>query len=222
MPSLLERPAASGHRLGSTPLPGGYRWAVATADEGTADVGTRAAADDAAARAWAAGDESALRLAWRQFGTLVFTYCARAVSDRDLAADCTQETFVSAWRSRHRFDPARGNLASWLLGIARYRVFDTYRAAQRLPVPGAEPIAAEAAGHAEPEAERLADRMLLAHALETLPPRARRVVELAYYSDLTQTQIADELGLPLGTVKSDTRRALARLRTHLEGGADRD
>ncbi|HEX6422420.1 MAG TPA: sigma-70 family RNA polymerase sigma factor [Acidimicrobiales bacterium] len=194
---------------------------MANADEGTAEAGTRAAADDAAVRAWVAGDDSALRLAWQQFGTLVFTYCARAISDRHLAADCLQETFVSAWRSRDRFDPARGSLASWLLGIARYRVFDTYRAAQRLPVPGADPVA-DAAGHAEPETERLADRLLLAHALETLSPRARRVVELAYYSDLTQTQIADELGLPLGTVKSDTRRALARLRTHLEGGADRD
>lgn len=221
MPCLLEQPTASGHPPGSAPVLGGYRWAVGTADERTADAGIRAVADDAAARAWTAGDESALRLAWQQFGTLVFTYCARAISDRDLAADCTQETFVSAWRSRHRFDPARGSLASWLLGIARYRVFDTYRAAQRLPVPGADLVATETAGHAEPEAA-LADRMLLAHALETLSPRARRVVELAYYSDLTQTQIADELGLPLGTVKSDTRRALSRLRTHLEGGEDRD
>ena len=83
MACLLEQPAASGHRLGSTPVPRGYRWSVATADEGTADAGTRAAADDAAARAWVAGDESALRLAWQQFGTLVFTYCARAIRDRD-------------------------------------------------------------------------------------------------------------------------------------------
>ena len=70
-----------------------------------------------------------MRAAWDRFGGLVFTYCVRAVGDRDTAADCTQETFVSAWRSRARFDRSRGSLASWLLGIARYRVFDVYRAA---------------------------------------------------------------------------------------------
>jgi RNA polymerase sigma-70 factor (ECF subfamily) len=68
----------------------------------------------------------------------------------------------------------------------------------------------------DPGADVLSDRMLVAHALETLSPRARSVVELAFYSDLTQTQIAEKLALPLGTVKSDMRRALQRLRTHLE------
>ena len=68
-------------------------------------------------RAWYAGDDTALRAAWDRFGALVFTYCVRAVGDRDTAADCTQETFVSAWRSRARFDRSRGSLASWLLVI---------------------------------------------------------------------------------------------------------
>jgi RNA polymerase sigma-70 factor (ECF subfamily) len=178
----------------------------------------RAAADAAAKAAWIAGDEAALRLAWDQFGGLVFTYCSKALRDRDHASDCTQETFVSAWRSRDRFDPSRGTLASWLVGIARHRVLDAYRAAPRIPIPGMSDDAAEAVAPGPSDQEILADRLLVANALETLAPRARRVVELAFYSDLAQTEIAATLDVPLGTVKSDMRRALQRLRVHLRGG----
>lgn len=177
-------------------------------------------ADERLAAAWVAGDESAVRQAWDRYGTLVFTYCSRSLSDRGAAADAVQETFVSAWRSRHRFDPARGTLPAWLLGIARYRVLDAYRAAPRVPTPRAQDGEPAEPGPAVegPEADQLADRLLMAHALESLSPRARTVIELAFYSDLTQTEIADKLGVPLGTVKSDMRRGLQRLRTHLEGG----
>ena len=76
------------------------------------------------------------RQVWDRYGTLVHTFCVRSLGDRDLAADCVQETFVSAWRSRDRFDPARGSLPGWLLGIARHRVHDAYRSLARTP-PGA-------------------------------------------------------------------------------------
>ncbi len=180
------------------------------------DTADPASAEALAEMAWLAGDERALRAAWDQFGKLVFTYCARQLSDRDAASDCTQETFVSAWRSRERFDPAKGSLASWLLGIARYRVLDVYRATAKLPTPSSDPDLGE-----EPRADQaaaVADRLLVAHALDQLPERARRVVELAFYSELSQSEIAERLDLPLGTVKSDMRRALLRLRGHLEGG----
>lgn len=215
MPALLPTQTAT-----ARPPPragGGYRDRVRAADDQT-----RAAGDEAATSAWTAGHESALRLAWEQFGGLVHTYCSRSLADKDLAADCTQETFLSAWRSRERFDPARGSLAGWILGIARYRVLDIYRSAPRVPTPR-EPAGEPAGGGHDtgiegPEADQLADRLLMAHALETLSPRARSVIELAFYSDLTQTEIAEKLGVPLGTVKSDMRRGLQRLRTHLEGG----
>jgi RNA polymerase sigma-70 factor (ECF subfamily) len=191
--------------------PNGYGDGVAAGDDET-----RAAGDAAATAAWRQGDDAALQLAWQQFGTLIFTYCARALGDRSLAADCTQETFLGAWRSRHAFDPERGSLPGWLIGIARFKVLDVHRAAPRVPVPVADDqLGAEQAVH-DPDSDVLSDRMLVAHALETLSPRARAVVELAFYSDLTQTQIAEKLGLPLGTVKSDMRRALQRLRAHLE------
>jgi RNA polymerase sigma-70 factor (ECF subfamily) len=189
---------------------------VAADDEGTA------AAERAATDAWLAGDPAALRLAWDALGSLVFSYCARALGDREQAADCTQETFVGAWRARERFDPAKGTLAGWLLGIARYRVLDVFRAAPRVPTPVDDPTAAgRPAPEEQPEQDQLVDRLLVAHALEVLPARVREVVELAFYSDLTQVEIADRLGLPLGTVKSHMRRALQRLRTHLEGGDTR-
>jgi RNA polymerase sigma-70 factor (ECF subfamily) len=176
------------------------------------------AADDVVASAWVAGDESAVRLAWERYGSLVFTYCSRSLADRGAAADAAQETFVSAWRSRDRFDPHTGTLPAWLLGIARYRVLDAYRRAARTPATGVVDALADQPDPDRPTPDVLADRLLVARALETLGPRARQVVALAFYSDLTQTAIASKLDLPLGTVKSDMRRALQRLRKYLEGG----
>lgn len=207
-----------GPRVGVLTRPlGGYGEPVGAADHErrTADHEERAAADRAAEAAWSRGDEIALRRAWDQFGTLIHTYCVRALGDRELAADCTQETFLGAWRARARYDLERGALAAWLLGIARHKVLDARRRSARVPVAQADD------GGRLPDAEsdhqeELSDRLLLAHALETLSTRAREVIELAFYSDLTQVEIAKRLGLPLGTVKSDMRRGLQRLRAYLE------
>jgi RNA polymerase sigma-70 factor (ECF subfamily) len=166
--------------------------------------------------AWARGDEQALELAWRELGTLVFTFCVRALGDRDQASDCTQEAFLGAWRSRERFDPERGSLAAWIIGIARFKCADARRTSARVPTP-LDPVGLAPLGPSdEDDLGGLADHLLLAHALEALPDRARRVVELAFYRDLTHRQIAEQLSLPLGTVKSDIRRSLALLRSHLE------
>ena len=174
-------------------------------------------ADDPVTQAWVAQDHGALRLAWDSCGGLVYSYCRRALRDAEQAADCTQETFVSAWRARDGFDPAKGTLAAWLLGIARYRVLDGFRAVGRRPVPvGDLPAVVDPA---RSDDDRLVDRMLVAHALAVLPDAPRQVVELAFYSDLTQTQISEKLDMPLGTVKSHMRRALVSLRAQLERGA---
>jgi len=198
------------------PKDNGYRGRVRS------DPAERDAADAAVAVRWVDGDPEALRLAYDQFGTLVFTYCARSLVDRDAAADCAQETFVSAWKSRDGFDPARGSFGAWLLGIARYRVLDAYRRAARTPLPSGELPAPRSESEAGVASEdQLADRLLITRALESLHPRVRKVVELAFYSDLTQTAIAAQTGLPLGTVKSDIRRGLARLRAELGGSLPR-
>src|SRR5512134_164475 len=106
----------------------GYRGVV------RAEPSSPEAADDDVAARWVAGDESALRLAYEQFGSLIYTFCSRALADQGAASDCTQETFLSAWRSRQSYDPARGSLAGWLIGIARFKVRDAYRAAPRVPI----------------------------------------------------------------------------------------
>jgi RNA polymerase sigma-70 factor (ECF subfamily) len=170
--------------------------------------------EDLVVERWLAGDDDALRLAYELFGTMVFTYCGRSLFDRDAVADCTQETFVSAWRSRDRFDPAKGRLGAWLIGIAKFRVLDAYRAGARTPTPTGD-VEGLTVSSAVPSEDRLADQLLLAQALEHLHPRVRDVVELAFYSDLTHAEIAARTGIPLGTVKSDLRRGLERLRGDL-------
>jgi RNA polymerase sigma factor (sigma-70 family) len=164
------------------------------------------------ASAFASGDERALRMAYDRWAPLVHTYCRRSLRDPLAAEDATQETFVSAWRSRDRFDPSKGSLPGWLLGIARYRVLDGHRKLRKVATPS---DAASDQGVA-PGDDRLADRMLLADALERLPDRSRQMIELAFFEDLTHSQIAERCGVPLGTVKSDIRRGLERLRRHLE------
>ena len=167
---------------------------------------------DAVEAAFARGDENALRAAYDAHGSLVYSFCRRSLGD-DRAKDVTQEVFVSAWRARDRFNSSKGSLAGWLMGITKNRLIDNIRAEQRHAdrlseaEPGELPV--------ESDLERVGDRMLVAEALDSLPERSRNVIELAYLSDLTHTQIAEQTSLPLGTVKSDIRRGLARIRRHL-------
>ncbi len=122
-----------------------------------------------------------------------------------------QDTFIRIWRSAHRFDPARGNAGGWVMTIARNAAIDQHR--RRPPVAAeltAEPVDDDDAFDA------LVTGLLVREALEALTPAHREVLELAYDRELTQTGIAERLGLPLGTVKSRTYHALRELRDALE------
>ena len=141
--------------------------------------------------------------------------CERWATATSLPTACRRRS-SSAWRSRDRFDPARGSLPGWLLGIARHRVHDAYRSLARTPRARHEPDDGGAVVDTEPA--ELVERLLVADALATLAPRPREVLELAFYTGLSQREIADQLQMPLGTVKSDMRRALLRLRHVLAGG----
>jgi len=173
--------------------------------------------DAAVEVAWSGGDASALEQAYRRFGSLVFTYCSRSLGDREAAAECTQDTFVSAWKARERFEPGKGSLAGWLLGIARYRVLDTRRRQSRIATPVEE---MPEGNSTQDHADEVARQLLVARAIESLPERARSVVELAFMSELSHGEIAERLEIPLGTVKSDVRRALIQLRSVLGGEPD--
>ena len=179
---------------------------------------------DPAQQGFIDGDESALKLAYDRHGALIYTFCKRSV-DAESAADLTQEVFLAAWKARDRFDPSKGTLAGWLMGIAKNKVIDLHRFRGRR-VSETE-LQTDYAGHTDDSKiqgdvriELLADKMLLNEALKTLTPRSRQVLELAFYHDLTHPQIAEKCDLPLGTVKSDIRRGLQRLRTYLDPAHD--
>jgi len=161
---------------------------------------------------FASGDERGLKAAYDEFGSLVYSICRRSV-DEATAADITQEVFISAWKSRHRYDASRGGLGPWLTGITRNKVIDHFRSVARedrridkvknTPQP-AEPT--------QQKLEEVTLRMLLVDAIDELPERARTVISMAFFDDLTHVEIAARTGIPLGTVKSDIRRSLERLR----------
>lgn len=169
---------------------------------------------DLTERAFSTGHEDALALAYQDHGAVVYTYCRRA--HPELAADLTQETFLAAWRARERFDPDRGPLVAWLMAIAKNKIIDAHRRSGRQ----VDQVTVDGRALSLPEAnaavEFLGDRLLLSEALASLPERGRAAVEMAFIEGLTHPEIAQRTGLPLGTVKSDIRRGLTRLRTYLE------
>ena len=180
--------------------------------------------DDALQRAFAGvGDptshdaDAALRAAYDRWSPLVFTMALRGLGNRADAADVVQTTFVSAWRSRAAYDPTRP-LGSWLITIAKRRIVDMHRSRSRHATPRPEPVSADVRepGGSEQHIEQLADRMLLADALRHLPDPRREIVLMSFLDDLTHAEIAEQTGLPLGTVKSHARRGLQWLRTRLE------
>ena len=161
-------------------------------------------------------ERSVLRLAYERYGALVHSLCRRAL-DPNAAADVTQEVFLSAWQSRHasiRPGAASGRGWSRSRAAASPTTCAGWRAGPRSPRATRQPVRVRDATD-ERALEQVADRLLLADALNQLAPRARAVVELAFYGDLTHAQIAERHGVPLGTVKSDLRRSLQRLAHHL-------
>lgn len=169
--------------------------------------------------AFAAGDPVAVEQAYERWGGLVYTIALRTVGDPDDAADITQATFLSAWHGRASYDPARAPFKSWLTTIARRRAVDHLRR----PVGVREFATAEHHEGGQPDidhAEGLVDRIVVREELDSLGEPARTIVDLAFYSQLSHSEIATKLDMPLGTVKSHLRRSLNRLRTRLEGSRD--
>ncbi|MFF7338052.1 sigma-70 family RNA polymerase sigma factor [Streptomyces sp. NPDC008163] len=166
-------------------------------------------------------DEETFAAIYRRWGSLVHTMATRSLGDTHEAEDVTQQVFIGVWRGRHGFRPERGTLGAWLVGITRRKIVDALAArGRRLALVES---AARDAAPARPDRqapEEVLDRVLLVEALSRLPHAQREVLCMAFYEDLTQAQIAERTGVPLGTVKSHTRRGLHRLRTVVDlGGA---
>ncbi len=164
--------------------------------------------------AFANGDAD-LRLVYDAHGSLVYSLCRRALGD-EAAKDATQEVFVSAWRKRDQFDPSKGALGAWLVGITKRRIIDHARSEGRHANRRAEALPDDRAPDDAPAPERAVDRMFAAHLLQHLPSRMREVIELVYVHDLTHREVAEQTGLPIGTVKSDVRRGILRIRDEME------
>lgn len=162
----------------------------------------------------AARDEAALRELHGRYARAVLGLALRRVGDRGRAEDATQETFAAVWRSAGTYDPSRGPGARWLFAVARNAAVDRLR---RTPEPTvADPPDLASADPAPPEAVEDAWLAWRVHrALGVLREEERSVLELAYWSDLSQSEIAARLRIPLGTVKTRTRAALARLADEL-------
>lgn len=166
------------------------------------------------------GEESALETLYARYGGLVFTLALRIVGDPELAREVLQDTFLRSWDGRETYDPSRGRVPWWLMGIARNRAIDVLRSRPhraRLREQERPPSGTHGAEPADPgSADAVALRRAVAQALAGLSDTQREAIELAYYQGLTQAEIAGHLGQPLGTIKSRTRDAMERLRTLLE------
>lgn len=178
--------------------------------------------DDAALTSnFQGGDEHALTAVYARWSPLVFTMAVRSLANAADAEDVTQKVFIAAWRGRAGFDPVRSRLPAWLIGIARHVIADTHEARSRQRLLEAS-LATSLPSHRADDSVAVVNRVLVGDEIDRLEPVPRQVVRLAFFEDLTQAQIADSLGLPLGTVKSHMRRSMTRLRTRLEVSDDSD
>jgi RNA polymerase sigma-70 factor (ECF subfamily) len=171
--------------------------------------------DDAVLALLARSDEDALAELYDRFGGPAYRLALRILRDATLAQDAVQDAFLTAWRTAPSFDSRRGSASTWLLTLVHRRAVDVVRREDRrrgVPLEDA-PVAAGDATDEEAETREL--RRGVQAALAQLTPVEREALELAYYGGLSQSEIAEKLGVPLGTVKSRMFAGLARLRDAL-------
>jgi RNA polymerase sigma-70 factor (ECF subfamily) len=184
-------------------------WAV---KEGPAESVAVANDDAELIRAVAAGDRGdPLRELYRRYAGRIFGLGVQLLGDRGLAEELVQESFVRLWRNADRFDPGRGSAATFVFTIARRLAVDLWRRPSSRP------------GHPEPpplpdddHVDRLVDRLGVRDAMNSLSDAHRQILELSYGDQLKQTEIADRLNIPLGTVKTRSFHAVRALRAALE------
>ena len=178
--------------------------------------------DAALVRAMADGDDRALGALYDRWQGIVHGVVARILRQPNDIEDIVEETFWQAWRQASRFDPTRGAVQTWLLTIARSRALDRARAIRRRresPIEGDDgEVVVQQVAPDDPglDAEAAERRRVVTAALAQLPAEQREVLELGYYGGLSQSEIAERTGQPLGTVKTRMRLAMQKLRSQLQ------
>jgi RNA polymerase sigma-70 factor (ECF subfamily) len=172
--------------------------------------------DEAVAVRFRDGDPDAVREVYRNYGRLVYAVAHRALDDRSLAEEATQQTFLQAWRSARTFDPGR-ELGPWLATIARRVAIDIHRRESRRRHENLDDVAPTdpAVVALPPAVDESYDVWAVREAIGDLPDDEREVVRMQHLEGLTHTEIAQRIGVPVGTVKSRSFRAHKRLASRL-------
>ena len=167
--------------------------------------------------AFRAGRPEAVRELYDRYSPLVYTIARRSLGSVADAEGVPQQVFVAAWRGRAGFDPVRAPLQAWLIGITRNTVADAHaRRARELRAADAATRTVEEVAPPADDPTRVVEQVVVADALGDLGEPQGEIMRLAFFDELTHVEIAERVGLPLGTVKSHIRRSLGRLRTRLE------
>ena len=164
-----------------------------------------------------AGDPDGVRAVYQAYGRLVYAVAHRTLGSRDLAEEATQQTFVKAWQAASSFDPER-ELAPWLATIARRTAIDLHRREARRPSGELSDAVLndQAVVDLPPGVERAYDVWAVREAIDALPDDERDIVRLQHLEELTQTEVAERLRIPIGTVKSRSYRAHRTLAARLQ------
>lgn len=169
--------------------------------------------DEALVALVARSSEEALAEVYDRFGGVAYGVALRIVRDRSLAEDAVQEAFMAVWRSAPRFVPERARASTWILTLVHRRAVDLVRRQERRRAePLAEDFETEGGDSTEEATLRGFDRERIQAALRRLPDQQREALELAYYGGFTQSELAEKLGQPVGTIKSRMFNGLGRLR----------
>jgi len=212
----LHSGTESGHVQASISPPSGILQRPRPSSTMSFRMASRELSDASLIARCAAGDDLALASLYDRYGRSAYGLALRIVRDPALAEDAVQEGFLAAWRAAPRFDAARAKASTWLLSLVHHKAVDLVRREEARPAqPTAELPEAVASDDVSRSALQGFERQRIDAALDGLSTSQREVLVLAYFDGLTQTELAERLGEPLGTIKSRTHAALARLRALL-------
>ena len=168
--------------------------------------------DEALVLLAARSEQSALAELYDRYGRTAFGLALRVLRDEKLAEDAVQEAFISVWRTAARFVPERGKASTWILTLVHRRAVDAVRREQRRRADSLDRASEPLGSGADEDAWLRLQRERVQEALRQLPDVQREALELAYYGGFSQSQLAERLGQPLGTIKSRMFAGLARMR----------